>query len=166
MSELLLFTDGSVNVQTNIGYGAMLAVQETIVDLETLKNQIKVKRFEETSSTKLELQTLLWALNEVDIHNSEVILYTDSQNVVGLPGRRERFEKNDYRSKKNVLLNNHELYREFFRKIDSMNCEFIKVRGHSVSKQKNEMDRIFTLVDRASRNALRKYINLPDTKVY
>ena len=39
--------------------------------------------------------------------------------------------------------------------IDQLDCEFVKVRGHQVSNQKDDIDRFFTLVDRASRNALR-----------
>jgi hypothetical protein len=74
---------------------------------------------------------------------------------MGLQGRRDRFEQNDYRSKKNKRLNNYELYQEFYRMIDQLDCEFVKVRGHQVSNQKDDIDRFFTLVDRASRNALR-----------
>jgi hypothetical protein len=74
---------------------------------------------------------------------------------MGLRSRRDHFEKNDYRSKENRRLNHYELYQEFFRMIDSLDCEFIKVRGHKASHQKNDMDAIFSLVDKASRNALR-----------
>ncbi len=85
-----------------------------------------------------------------------MIVYTDSQNIVGLPGRRIRFEKNDYRSKKNQRLNNYELYQEFFRITDLLDCELVKVCGHRVWNQKDDMERLFSLVDRASRNALRR----------
>jgi hypothetical protein len=74
---------------------------------------------------------------------------------MGLQGRRDRFEQNDYRSKKNRRLNNYELYQEFYRITDPLDCDFVKVRGHQVSNQKDDIDKIFTLVDRASRNALR-----------
>jgi len=37
-------------------------------------------------------------------------------------------------------------------------CRFIKVRGHKRSIQKDDIDQIFSIVDRASRNALRKEI--------
>lgn len=158
MGGLMLFIDGSVNVQTNIGYGAFLVVSEPMPALETLKLQVKIKRFEQTSSTKQELQILLWALNEIQLFGKKVTIFTDSQNIVGLMGRRKRFEQNNFYSKKNILLNNHELYREFFKVIDSIHCEFVKVRGHSVSKQKDKIDRLFTLVDRASRSALRKEV--------
>jgi ribonuclease HI len=156
MDELTLFTDGSVNTQSNIGYGAYLAVSEHGLSLDSLRERVKVRRFEHTSSTKLELQTLLWALKDIQALESEVIVCTDSQNIMGLPGRRERFEQNSYRSKRGRLLNNYELYQEFFRMTDQLNCKFIKVRGHLVSKQKDDIDRLFTLVDRASRNALRR----------
>jgi ribonuclease HI len=155
MVDLMLFTDGSVNTQSNIGYGAYLAVSERGLSLDSLRTRLKVKRFEPTSSTKLELQTLLWALSDIQALGIKVIVYTDSQNIMGLPGRRVWFEQNDYRSKNNKRLNNYELYQEFFRMTDRLDFEFVKVAGHQVSKQKDDIDRLFTLVDRASRNALR-----------
>ncbi|SMG66217.1 RNase HI [methanotrophic bacterial endosymbiont of Bathymodiolus sp.] len=155
MDELMLFTDGSVNVQSKIGYGAYLAVFDQELSLELLRKNIKVQRFESTSSTKLELQTLLWALNDIQALGCKVVVHTDSQNIIGLPGRRERLEKNEYRSKNNKLLNNYELYEEFYKISDQIDFELVKVRGHQVTSQKNEIDKLFTLVDRASRNALR-----------
>ena len=155
MGELMLFTDGSVNVQSNIGYGAYLAVPECGLSLDSLRARVQVRRFEHTSSTKLELQTLLWALRDIQASGSRVIVYTDSQNIMGLQGRRDRFEQNDYRSKKNRRFKDYELYQEFYRMTDSLNCRFVKVRGHKVSSQKGDIDRLFTLVDRASRIALR-----------
>jgi ribonuclease HI len=155
MDELKLFADGSVNTQSNIGYGAYLAVFERGLSLDSMRTRVRVRRFEHTSSTKLELQTLLWALSDIQALGSKVIVYTDSQNIMGLQGRRDRLEQNDYRSKNNKRLNNYELYQEFYRIIDQLDCELVKVRGHEISNQKDDIDRLFTLVDRASRNALR-----------
>ena len=155
MDELMLLTDGSVNTQSNIGYGTYLAVSERGLSLDSLRTHVKVRRFEHTSSTKLELQTLLWALSDIQTLGSKVIVYTDSQNIMGLQGRRDRFEQNDYRSKKNKRLNNYELYQEFYRITDQLDCELVKVPGHPISNQKDDIDRLFALVDRASRSALR-----------
>ena len=155
MAELMLFTDGSVNAQSNIGYGAYLTVPESGLSLDSLRSRVKVKAFEHTSSTKLELQTLLWAFSEIQALGIKVIVYTDSQNIMGLQARRDRFEQTDYRSKKNRRLNNYELYQEFYRITDPLDCEFVKVRGHQVSNQKDYIDKLFALVDRASRSALR-----------
>jgi len=156
MDELILLTDGSVNTQSNIGYGAYLAVSERGLSLDSLRTCVKMRRFEHTSSTKLELQTLLWALSDIQASGRKVIVYTDSQNIMGLQGRRDRFEQNNYHSKKNKRFDNYELYQEFYRMTDQLDCEFIKVRGHRVSNQKDDIERLFTLVDRASRNALRR----------
>ena len=156
MDELMIFTDGSVNTQSHIGYGAYLAVSERWLSLDALKPHVKVRRFEHTSSTKLELQTLLWTLSDIQALGRKIIVYTDSQNTTGLVGRRDRLEQNDYQSKKNKRLNNYKLYQAFYRITDQLDCEFVKVRGHQSANQKNEIDRLFTLVDKASRNALRR----------
>ena len=155
MDELMLFVDGSVNPQSNIGYGAYLAVSEPGLALDSLRTRVKVKRFEHTSSTKLELQTLLWALSDIQAVGRKVIVYTDSQNILGLLERRGRLEKNDYHSKNNRRLKHYELYQAFYSMIDQLDCKLIKVRGHQVADQKDDMDRLFTLVDRTSRKALR-----------
>ena len=145
----MLFTDGSVSTKLRIGYGAYLALPE---GQEPLTSHIKLKQFVDTSSTKLELQTLLWALSEISA--SEVISYTDSQNIIGLPGRRARLEQSNYFSSKNKRLNNYELYQEFYRLTSGLKCELVKVVGHQASSKKGEIDRLFGLVDQASRRAL------------
>jgi ribonuclease HI len=94
-------------------------------------------------------------LSDIQVSECKVIIYTDSQNIIGLPGRREQLERKAYRSSKNRLFNNHELYQEFYRLTDLLDYELVKVNGHLVSKQKQDIDLLFTLVDRASRQALR-----------
>ncbi len=156
MQDLILLSDASVHAQSKIGYGAYLTLLEPEISVEELSTQVRVKRFTQTSSTKLELQTLLWALSDIQLSGRKVIIYTDSQNIISLPGRREHLERNAFRSSSNKLLNNHELYQDFYRRIDQLDYELVKVRGHLASKQKDEIDKLFTLVDRASRQALRR----------
>lgn len=166
MLRLHIFTDGSVNVRANVGYGACFIVADLCAPLELIKNTIKVKRFEHTSSTKLELQTLLWALGEAapDTSSGEIILtvYTDSQNIIGLPERRARLERSNFFSSKSKRLNLYELYQEFYRVTEGINCELIKVVGHQLSSQKSKIDALFTLVDQASRRALREEFLIRD----
>ncbi|UCH81929.1 MAG: hypothetical protein JSW20_04705 [Nitrospiraceae bacterium] len=148
-----------MNTKSKVGYGAYLSVSESGLSLEILKECVKVKRFEHTSSTKLELQTLLWALRDIQTVRCRVTVYTDSQNIMGLQARHDRFEQNEYQSRKIRHLNNYKLYQEFYNMTDQMNLQFIKVRGHKISNQKDYIDMLFTLVDRASRNALRRDSN-------
>ncbi len=152
----MLFTDGSVNVQSKVGFGVYLIVHDFEQSLDSLKNLVNMRRFENTSSTKLELQTLLWALNEIKDKRPKVIIHTDSQNIIDLPGRRERLEENNYSSKKNERIKNYKLYQEFYQIIDLLDYELVKVRGHQPSSKKDKVHKIFTLVDRIARSALRE----------
>ena len=154
----MLFTDGSVHVQSGIGFGAFLLVENINFTVEELRDKVEVVRFEATSSTKLELQTLLHAFDLLPVNVKKLEVYTDSQNIISLFKRRRRLEENDFHSKEGRVLNNAELYRQFFGLIDQLHCEFIKVKGHKKTNQKDDIERIFTLVDRASRNALRREI--------
>lgn len=157
---ILLFSDGSVDVKSGTGYGAWLAFTDRNASYEELKCKVKVQRFENTSSVKLELETLLYALGQISYQGEKIEIHTDSLNILSLIERRRRLEQNDYTSKNNRLLKNHELYREFFKVTDQMDYKLIKVKGHQPDRKKDEINRLFTLVDRASRNALRKEFNI------
>ncbi|PKG96091.1 ribonuclease HI [Paraglaciecola sp. MB-3u-78] len=160
MLHLEVFTDGSVNNQLKVGYGAYLVVSEQSVSIDRLKHNVKIKRFVQTSSTKLELQTLLWALDEIitlaDESDITLCIYTDSQNIIGLPGRQSALEQSHFFTGKNNRLNNYELYQEFYRLTSRIQYKLVKVLGHQVSSNKDETDTLFGLVDKASRRALRE----------
>ena len=83
-SQAYLFTDGSVNPQSGMGFGAYLFLEKLEFSSTELDKKIKIKRF------------------------------------------------------------------------DILDCEFMKVKGHKKASMKNDIDEIFTLVDRATRSALRK----------
>lgn len=157
--KLFLFTDGSVNTKSKVGFGAYLAISEDDLDGDIQAEHVVLKQFPATSSTKLEIETLLWAIESVKEKAPALIIYTDSQNIVQLPERRERLEKNLFRSKKGKLLNNHELYKAFFAAIDSTPCTILKIKGHKSYKDHQRLDRLFSHVDRASRNATRDLAN-------
>jgi len=147
-----LFTDGSVNPQKKVGFGAYLTVSN-----ENIISDIEIQKFENTSSTQLELETLLWALETIEI-TTELIIYTDCQNILGLPSRREGLEKRNYFSKTGKPIKHTLLYKKFFLLTDKYPCKFIKVKGHKKASLKDEIDNLFTLVDKASRDALRAHI--------
>lgn len=154
-----LFVDSSVDPKSKVGIGTYFLLHEnqSITDLKAL--QVKIQRFEDTSSTKLELQTLLWALGEISEKNKNIVVYTDCQNTVGLLDRRAMLERNDFLTGKGKILRNHELYRSFYQLVDQVSCQFVKVKGHSQSQLKNDSDRVFARVDRAARKALKEVIS-------
>ncbi len=157
-NKIYVFTDGSVDPVSKVGYGASLVTTSLDDSIEMLQELLKVKRFENTSSTKLEIQTLLWVLEEIIPFSGELFIYTDSQNIVKLLDRQGRLEKNNFHTKQNRLINNSELYQDFFRLINEMDIRIVKIRGHNKTRLKDYIDKIFTLVDRASRKALREKI--------
>ncbi|PHN06304.1 ribonuclease HI [Flavilitoribacter nigricans] len=156
MDRLLLFTDGSVSPQSKTGYGAYLLLEERQLTMETDFHPIVTHRFESTSSTQLELQTLIWALEQIKGQKRQIVAYTDSQNILRLMDRRQSLEEKDFRKKDHKLLRHHLLYRRFFALIDTLDCRLEKVKGHLPAGQKSKLEKLFSRVDRASRKALRE----------
>ena len=155
MNKIRLFIDGSAHAQLKIGFGAYLLVEAEGMPINALKAKVKTKRFDNTSSTKLELETLLWALHDISPISQKIEIYTDAQNIIRLPFRRNRLEQNNFYTAKNKLLRNHELYKTFYQTLDKLTYQLIKVKGHLPTKEKNSIALLFSLVDKASRKALR-----------
>ncbi|RXK14094.1 ribonuclease H [Halarcobacter mediterraneus] len=146
-----VFVDGSVNPQKKIGIGAFYLYDELNKFNE---EDINTKRFENTSSTKLELECLLWALKTID-SKDKLLIYTDCQNIFSLLNREEKLKKNNYFTSTNKKIKNHLLYEEFFYLNEIYDLEFIKVKGHKKSSEKDEIDLIFSKVDKKARKELR-----------
>ncbi|MDF1879850.1 ribonuclease H [Sulfurimonas sp. MAG313] len=147
-----LFIDASVNPQKRLGFGAYLSITD-----EGKNNDVQLKKFEDTSSTQLELETFLWAIEDIRI-KTKITIYTDCQNIIRLPSRRKKLEKSNYHTKAGTPVKHSELYKKFFLLTDKYPCTFIKLKGHKKTKLKDPIDKLFTLVDKASRDALRTYI--------
>jgi ribonuclease HI len=147
MRDLYIFIDGSVNTKTKVGYGASLFLNE-LENMSVYKDDVRIERFENTSSTKLELQNLLLILKDyIELKNYNIIVYTDSQNILSLLDRRQKIE--------NKLFKNHTEYKEFFNLVDNCNLKIIKIKGHKPKIKKDNIDKIFSVVDKAARKALR-----------
>lgn len=161
-----LFIDGSVNTKTKVGMGAWLLVTKDQLDtdeLDQLNNQIRFARFEQTSSTKLELENCMFALKSLEEifcrqqAELSLVIYTDSQCIAGLPRRRQKLEATAFESQASgKQLANAALYQEFYLQLDKLNIEVIKVKGHKRESEKDRVDRIFSLVDKAARRGLKQ----------
>ncbi len=159
-NPVYLFTDGSVNPKSKVGYGAILYTIDINQPLVELKSMVKLNQFTDTSSTKLELENLLWGLHLVTEKGfTKIVVYTDSQNILSLLNRRERLEENQYHTRGNKPVKNSGLYKSFFTLYDTNHIEIIKIKGHQPGRSKSTLEQIFTLVDRASRKALRNEVN-------
>jgi len=171
MNGFALFTDVSLNPPRKLGVGAYLLVPAEFLEIPPhdiewgeLSARVRLRRFTETSSTKLEVQTVLWALGNFRDEFScsdplSVRIYTDSQCVVGLLGRRAGLEANDFLARRTgQRLQNATLSREFFTAYDELRFELIKVAGHSRAFSHDTVQLIFSFVDKEARRALTLWI--------
>lgn len=171
MNSFALFTDVSLNPQLRLGVGACLLVPTSLlqsvpdeIDRADVSARLRTRRFEETSSTKLEVQTVLWALENYRAEfkgcgPGNLQVYTDSQCVAGLPGRRAGLEANDFvAGRTGRLLTNTPLYRAFFAVHDELGFELIKVAGHSRAGSHISAQRIFSYVDKEARRVLKLWM--------
>ncbi len=168
MNKLLLFTDVSVNPKKNIGVGAYYLANNSIMELmpedinkDNILRAIHYFEFEDTSSTKLEVQTVISALKEVskqikNIETYNIKIITDSQCVAELIDRRNKLESKDFiSSATNLPHQNAELYKEFYQLYDIIKFDTEKIQGHSKSEDKGVLDIVFSVIDRAVRAKLR-----------
>jgi len=173
MNTTYLFTDVSLSPKLKLGFGACLLLDETsfnVTEINSLRKNVKLRKFESTSSTKLELDTLLWALGDLSKVITEtpkpefqLKIYTDSQCITGLQHRRTKLEKTNYISNnKNKELNNAAQYKKFYFYQDMLKFDIIKVKGHSKSFTKDRIHQIFAIVDTESRKKLKAYLNNPE----
>lgn len=167
MEDCALFTDVSVNPARKLGIGACLVVPASFLDAllpglekSEIASRITLRRFEATSSTKLELETVLWALGKHRKRSrGKLKLYTDSQCISGLLKRRPALLAGDFLSRTtNLPLRNASLYRRFYAISDELAFEVIKVDGHPGAGVRDNVSRIFSIVDREARRALKLWM--------
>lgn len=171
MEQYALFTDVSVNPQQRLGVGACLLLPLQVIDTPPeeidqagLSLQLLCRRFSDTSSTVLELQTLQWGLElfrerQAGAECKALRLYTDSQLIVGLPGRRAHLERSGYRSgRSGGELIHADLYRAFHAASDELGFTIVKVAGHCRAADHDTLQRIFAIVDRGARRALKLWL--------
>jgi len=166
--EFALFTDVSVLPGPRLGVGAYVMVPASFMEASSgvigrteITRRLKVRRFEGTSSTRLELQTVLWALTESRQRpHGGLTIYSDSQCVSGLLKRKPRLLAGGFLSKKtNRQLGNASLYRAFYEFHDELGFNVVKVDGHSKSSLHDTVHRIFSFVDKEARKALKIWLN-------
>ncbi len=171
MQNFALFTDVSLNPRRQLGVGAYLLVSTSFLDREPdqieraeVTARLRYRRFTETSSTKLEIQTVLWGLgdyleesNAADLGPLQV--YTDSQCVAGLLERKTGLEANSFIARRSAQpLRNATLYRSFYAAYDELEFALYKVAGHSRASSHDTVQRVFAYVDQEVRRALSTWL--------
>jgi ribonuclease HI len=130
---------------------------------------ITLSQVNEGNNIRAELRGAIAALEACLIacpKREQVILYTDCQNIIGLPERREKLERTSYISQsKNKPLANTDLYQEFYSLCDQINPQLIWIKGHtsvanySTESTKNRIQKNFSYLDKEVRKFLRTTIS-------
>lgn len=169
MNYYTIFCDASAHPQTKVGVGAYLMINQsyqtiessTIIPTEANIGNCKGKVFANTSSTKCELQTFLWVIDDIKdslVEPYTITFCTDSQGITSLERRKEKLIKNNFNNYHGIELHNAEFYREFYKQQDIYKFAVIKVKGHSPESQKTTITKIFSIVDNFTRDELRQII--------
>jgi len=165
-----LFTDASVNSQLKRGVGGYLFLPAEFLEADPdsiekadIIGRLVLRRCTGATSTQMEIRTIVWALEDyrnavTDSHHGELSVYTDSQCIADLSRRRSGLENNNYSSKKNSEIKNASLYRKIYSLYDELNINIIKIAGHSRAASHDTIHRIFSIVDREVRKALRSWM--------
>ena len=150
---------------------SLLEISPHRVERSKVTELLMIRRYECTSSTRLEVQTVLWALEDYrkeakGVRPGKLYIYSDSQCIAGLLRRRAAMEAKGFLSgKTNRLLKNAPLYQEFYGAYDLIGFKVIKVTGHLRACSHDTVDRIFSCIDRAVRKALRDWIQQLDLQI-
>lgn len=145
-----LFTDGSASPSRGVGAWASCVLMD---DTEHLLDGTA----QDTSQHTMELVAVLKGLEFIQKHAEKVRrveVYTDSQYVAGLPGRRERLERGRFFTKKGKPVKNSSLIRELYGWLDKYDIVLHRVPGHNKAG-KSEITDYNRKVDKHSRALVR-----------
>lgn len=176
-TQVAIFIDSSYSPGRRFGVGGFLCIPDcpdealankNVLDELYSPDAVKTRIVENTTNTRLELQTLLWALESLKLDNEtktpgiigSITIYTDCRTAVDLLRRRKRLESACYLSKrKGTTLGNADIYKSIFMLYDELSPKLVWVKGHTSVKDRVGMQRIFSKVDRLVRNLLRSYLD-------
>ncbi|MBP7810049.1 MAG: ribonuclease HI [Bacteroidia bacterium] len=154
-SIVQIYTDGSCHTQQLIGaWGAIILVGEKKVVLSHVET--------ETTHNRMELLGVIKAveyLEENNLADTVIDVYSDSQYVVNLLTRKTRLKQKNFITKKGTPIQNSDLVQKLIQQIETHDINFTKVKAHQ--KDGDAMNRE---VDILVRNLVRKKVTEQDGK--
>lgn len=139
MSDLEIFTDGAFSSSRNTGGVGIVFV------INGEKSYEFSKMIPNTTNNKCELLAVIYALNAISKPVDSIIIYSDSQYVIGCATK-------GWKRKKNIELWN--LYDKVFAKASQFcsNIKFCWVKGHTSNS--NFFSEMNNLADKLARESL------------
>ncbi len=145
-----IYSDGSCHTQLLIGAWAAIVF---IGDKKMILKDHEI----DTTHNRMELIAVIKAIEYIDsvgLNNELIGIYSDSQYVVNLTGRKERLKRNNFITKKGTEIQNVDLIKKFIDQIETHKLEFVKVKAHQ-----KDGDAINREVDLLVRQLVRQKVN-------
>jgi ribonuclease HI len=124
-----IYTDGSCHTRLRLGaWAAILFVEGTKIILSGIEKN--------TTHQRMELLAVLNALDflQKDYPNCrQAKIISDSQYVVGLPGRKSGLNAKGFRSQKGTPIRNADLVKKLFHYEEKISITFEKIKAHQNS---------------------------------
>jgi len=150
-STIEIYTDGSCHTQFLIGaWVAIIFVDGEKIILSGVENN--------TTHNRMEIIAVNNALHYIEQQNkiiANIKVVTDSQYVVGLQDREQKFTANNYLTKKGNEISNADVIKIFLNYCTGLNVQFIKIKAHQkpITTINYNID-----ADKLSRNLVRQAV--------
>jgi ribonuclease HI len=147
-TSIIIYTDGSCN--PTIGIGGWAATIQLDSEKITLSGSAK-----NTTHQRMELLAVIKAIEFLikrDLHTQSILLYTDSQYVVGLSARRVKLTAHKFMTRGNLPIRNNDLVIVLISYFEKMNITLTKLKAHQTSEVGNQE------VDKLSRKIVRHMV--------
>ena len=144
-----VYTDGSCHTQLLLGaWAAILFINNEKIILKGNE--------ENTTHNRMELVAVIKAveyINHLNLQNSKIEIYSDSQYVVNLLVRKEKLKQKNFITNKGTPIQNIGLIKTLIDQIESHDLDFIKVKAHQKDGDVTNRE-----VDMIVRKAVRKNV--------
>lgn len=149
-STIQIYSDGSCHTQFTIGaWAAIILINDKKVILSNTENK--------TTHNRMELLGVIEAvkyLEENNLADNFIEVYSDSQYVVNLMSRKSRLKQNSFITKKGTPIQNSDLVQKLIQQIETYSLKFTKVKAHQ-----KDGDVLNREVDILVRNLVRTKVN-------
>ena len=153
LNEIIeIYTDGSCHTQHRIGAWVsivFIAGEKIILSGKAL----------DTTHNRMELLAIIKALQYLQQLNKKIVsitIITDSQYVIGLQEREQKFILQNFSTKKGNAIGNQDLVKELLLLINTMPVKFVKIKAH---QKKTTAINYNIEADKLSRNLVRQAVN-------
>jgi len=152
MHKIITYTDGSCHTQLKIGTWASIIiygdkkVKLTGMEQNTTHNRMEIKAC---------IESIRYIIEKVPSFE-EINIYTDSQYVVGLLGRKNKLKTANFLTKKGTSIQNPDLVQEFIVLLEKHPIKLLKVKAH---QKKDEIENLNIEVDKMVRRLLREAVS-------